>query len=167
MYPTLRLYYVLVLGFRGSPSFEPRKDRGRTIGIPVSHSSIDKRRSGTYRKQSVTADLICQWYDCRKVGDVPAVRGEDAQVDHSGHQDNNDDIHPLEVPHNAVQPNPKPAGLEFFGRGRPLHVDAEEMAQDRFEEVVGDAAEEQQKEGRPLDCFPEASEEGLLTKTVA
>jgi hypothetical protein len=26
---------VLVLGFCGSPSFEPRKDRGRTIGIPV------------------------------------------------------------------------------------------------------------------------------------
>ena len=90
----------------------------------------------------MTADLICKWYNCRKVGDVPAVRSEGAQVDHSAHQDNKNDIHPLEVPHNAVQPNPEPAGLEFFGRGRPLHVDAEEMAQDCFEKVVGDAAEE-------------------------
>ena len=115
----------------------------------------------------MTTDLICQWYNCGEVGDVPAVRGEGAQVDHSTYQDNKYDIHVLEVPHNAVQPNPEPTGLEFFGRGRPLHVDAEEMAQDRFEEVVGDAAEEQQKEGRPLDCFPEASEEGPLTKTMA
>jgi hypothetical protein len=115
----------------------------------------------------VTADLIRQWYNCRKVGDVPAVRGEGAQVDHSAHQDNNDNVHPLEVPHNAVQPNPKPTGLEFFSRGRPLHVDAKEMAHDRLEQVVGDAAEEEQKEGRPLDCFPEAGEEGLLTETMA
>jgi hypothetical protein len=143
------------------------KTEGELLEFRLVIQVSTKKGPGTYRKQSVTADLICQWYDCREVGDVPAVRGEGAQVDHSTYQDNKYDIHPLEVPYNAIQPNPEPTGLEFFGRGRPFHVDAEEMAQERFEEVVGDAAEEQQKEGRPLDCFPETTEESLLTKAMA
>ena len=118
------------------------KTEGELLEFRLVIRVIDKKRSGAYRKQSMTADLICQWYNGRKIADVPAVRSEGAQVDHSAHQDNKNDIHPLEVPHNAVQPNPEPTGLEFFGCGRPLHVDAEEMAQDRFEEVIGDPAEE-------------------------
>ena len=41
------------------------------------------------------------------------------------------------------------------------------MTDDGFEEVIGDAAEEEEEKGRPLDRLTKASEKSLLAEAVA
>ena len=49
----------------------------------------------------------------------------------------------LEIAHDAVQPNAEAGGFEFLCCGRPLHVDAACVADERFAHVEAEATEKQ------------------------
>jgi hypothetical protein len=82
------------------------------------------------------------------------------------HNRHNNQIHPLEIPHNLIQPNPEPTSLDFLCSSRPFHLDAEEMTQDGNEEMEGDAAEEEDEHRGPFCGFEDGFDEDLFAETV-
>jgi hypothetical protein len=114
----------------------------------------------------MTSHLICERHNRREIRNVPVVARKAAKVDHAARKGEHERIHPLEVAYNAIETDTKSRRFELLRGRRPFHVDAEEVAANGFEEMVGDAAKEEEEEWRPLDGFPEALEEGLLAESV-
>lgn len=50
---------------------------------------------------------------------------------------------------------------------RPFHLDAEEVAQKSFEQVIGNATEKQQEHRRPFNSVEEGPKEGRFADAVS
>jgi len=93
-------------------------------------------------QQEMTRKLIPHRQHNREVVDPPAGWCIRAEVDHHAGEQEDDDVHVLEVFDDLVHADEEACLLELLARRRPFHVDAEEMAADGFGEVDGEAAEE-------------------------
>jgi len=98
----------------------------------------------------MTPNLIRQRHDRREIRDRPRARRKAGQVDHTTRNGQQEGVHPLEVPHNAIETDAETGGFEFFGRGGPFHIDAEGVAEEGFAHVEGEAAEEEDELGKGL-----------------
>ena len=114
----------------------------------------------------MATNLIGQWNDGREVFDGPTIWRKTSKIDQTTACNGNNKIHPLEVAHNSVQTNPE-AAVELFGRGGPLHVEAEEMAEDRLHQMEGDASEEKKEHWCPFGGIPQREEKGPLSHTMS
>jgi hypothetical protein len=100
----------------------------------------------TYRQQSMTPDLVSQGHNSREIANQPAPLGKTSQINHPTHNGEQKAVHPLKVADDPVEADAKAGFGEFLCCGGPFDTDAEEVAEESFEEVEGDAAEEEEEE---------------------
>jgi hypothetical protein len=86
--------------------------------------------------------LVRQRHDSGEVANRPAPGCKFRAVDHAAYHGEQEKVHPLEVAHDAVETDAESGFGEFLGGGRPFDAHAKEVAEDGFEKVEGDAAEE-------------------------
>lgn len=96
-------------------------------------------------------DLVSQWHNSCEIADCPAPWRETSTVDHATCDGQEEKVHPLEVAHDAVKAHTKAGLCQFLGCGGPFNLHAEEMTENGFEEVEGDAAKKEQEEA--MDCY--------------
>lgn len=95
-------------------------------------------------------NLIRERHNGREIADQPAAGREDGQVNHAARDGQQEEVHPLEVADDPVETDAEAGFGEFLCRGGPFDLDAEEVAEEGFEEVEGDAAEEEEEEAIAL-----------------
>lgn len=105
---------------------------------------VDK--NNTYRQQRMTPHLVRQRHDGRKIANQIPPRRKAGQINHAGRHRHKKHVHVFEVADDAVEADAEAGFRQLFGRGGPFDADAEEVAEDGFEEVEGDAAEEEEEE---------------------
>ena len=83
----------------------------------------------------MATNLVRQGYNGRKVRDIPSIRSETSQIDHSAHDRENEGVHPLEILNHTIEPNSESGSFELLSCCCPLHIDTEGMADQCFEEM--------------------------------
>jgi len=98
--------------------------------------------------------------------DAVTPGSEAAEVDHGSSNGKRDGPDVPEALDHLVETDVETRGPDFLGGTRPFDVDAEHVAQDGAGAVEGEAAEEENEEGEPLDGFENGGEELLLLETM-
>lgn len=76
----------------------------------------------------MTSNLIRQWQNDTKVLNPKPGWRSYTKINHAAHHRQQREIHPLEIPHDAVNAHAETGLLQLLGRRGPGDVDAEEVA---------------------------------------
>ena len=91
-------------------------------------------------------DLVRQRDNGCEVTDCPASWRKLRAVNHATDKRQQKEVHPLEVSHDTIKADAKAGLCQFFSCCRPFDANAEEVAENRFEKVEGETAEEKEEE---------------------
>ena len=119
------------------------------------------------RRQRMESQVDRQRHNRSIIRNRPVRVRESSQVNHTANDQENEDVHPLERLEDLGQLLEEVGVLLLLGGGAPLHVDVEEVGQQRERDVEGDAAEEAGHQRRPLEVLDQAAEEGAFAGAVA
>lgn len=100
----------------------------------------------------MAAQLVRKRHNDSEIRNPPSARCIRSEVNHTSTQRQDNDVHAPEISKDTIETDLETGLLELLGRRGPLDLNAEEMAAERFAQMVGEATEEEQEEGHPLDA---------------
>jgi hypothetical protein len=117
-------------------------------------------------QQEVVADNQSHGEHGGNDADLPVLGNDESHDDHGGRHANAESECVLELLDDIGDSLPEGDVFEFLGGSSPLHIDAEEMTEERLRDVERNTAEEDGQERDPLEVGEQSADEASLTNSV-
>lgn len=129
------------------------------LPLPPEDNQVGVERN---RQDSVTNDTKREREDGNKAVNPPLIRHGGSHDNHADNAEETEEECALEALEDNRDLLEEGAVLDFLVRGTPLHVDAEQMAQEGLRDVERDTSEEDRHERDPGEILEKCGEEALF-----